>query len=177
MRIQAGSRSAPAGTPPSKHFSCLISVHCLPSAWGSQSSATLSAIFFLGAAAAVEAALKFDPSVLRVTLLPFVGALAFEATRNEIEAEPPRPSRRRRPLWLVGGAIIAFAIPALLGDPTPARSGVAIGLGAGALATAFAAARAMRKADGLEITSWAGGLGGGRASFRLSRAAGVSRHF
>jgi hypothetical protein len=137
---------------------------------------SLCAIFFLGAAAIVEAAVKYDASVLRATLLLFVGALVVETTRAELrhfKVKPPPPSKHRRPLWLVSGIIFAFAIPALLGDPTPARSGLALGLGAGALAAAFAAARAMRKAGGLEVTSWAGGLGGGRATYRVSRAAGL----
>jgi hypothetical protein len=136
----------------------------------------LSAIFFLGAAVVVESAAKSDPLVLRTTLLLLVGALVFEATRAEIKrmnVHPRPPSSRRQPLWLVGGGLLALAIPALLGDPTPVRSGLAIGLGAGALASTLAAGKAMRKADGLEISTWSGGLGGGRSSFRLSRAIGM----
>jgi hypothetical protein len=137
----------------------------------------LGAIFFLGGAAVVEAAKGYDATVLRATLLLFLGALAFEATRAELKRlnlpENPTPSWRRRPLWLVAGIILAFAVPALLGDAAPARSGLALCLGAGALAAAYIALEAMRKGDALEITSWSGGLGGGRAGFRFSRTIGL----
>ena len=45
-------------------------------------------------------------------------------------------------------------------------------LGAGALAVAFVAVRGMQVGEVLEVTSWSGGLGGGRAGFRLSRTIG-----
>jgi hypothetical protein len=77
------------------------------------------------------------------------------------------------PLWLMGAALLIFAVPALLGDAAPARSGLALCLGAGALIAAFVAVRAMQEGEALEITSWAGGLGGGRAGFRLSWVSGL----
>ena len=116
-----------------------------------------------------------DLRVARLALLALIGGAAIEAVRREIalfDANPPPAIMARLPLWAACAALIMFAIPALLGDAAPARTGMGLCLGAGALAVAFVAVRGMQVGEVLEVTSWSGGLGGGRAGFRLSRTIG-----
>ena len=82
------------------------------------------------------------------------------------------PSVSKVAVRVACGAVLLFAVPLLLGDATPARTGLALCLGAGALASAFVAVSAMREGEVLEVTSWSGGLGGGRAGVRLSKVTG-----
>jgi hypothetical protein len=141
----------------------------------SAAAVALAAAVAYGAALVVAMRFSGDWSVARVMLLLLIGGFAIEGVRREIalwNALQPPPIMRRLPLWAAAGAPLMFAIPALVGDAAPARTGLGLCLGAGALASAFVAARGMQSGEVLEVTSWAGGLGGGRAGFRLSRATG-----
>ena len=65
----------------------------------------LCAIFFLGGAAIVEAAVGSDATVLKATLLLLLGALVVEATHAEMRrfrVQPPPLWRERRCGWPPG---------------------------------------------------------------------------
>lgn len=76
-------------------------------------------------------------------------------------------------LWMTIAAIVIFLVPVASQDATPMRTGLALCAGAGALASAFAAIRAMQSGGLVELATWSGGLGGRGAGFQLSAVAGM----